>query len=315
MSVMKAIVVDPESIERLVIREVDAPIVSPSEALVRVSAISLNRGEVHQAMAAEAGWRPGWDLAGVIEQPAADGTGPGKDARVVGMVPFAAWAEFAAVSTTMMAEIPEAVSFAQAATLPVAGLTSLRSLEKGGFLLNRNVLITGASGGVGHMAIQLARQAGARVVGVIRNPDHEALVKAMGAHYVALGEDLATARQFGPYHLILDSVGGQSLGNALSMLAPEGVCVNFGASSSSEVTFIAEPFFIAGGATLYGLALYNELPKKPGAEDLGNLARMVVDGRLKPLIGIEVPWTEIANVAQSLLERRMVGKAVLHIAR
>ncbi len=315
MSAIQAIVVDPENRECLVIREVDAPTASPSEALVRVFATSLNPGELHQAMHAEAGWRPGWDLAGIVEQSAADGTGPGKDARVVGMVPFGAWAELVAVSTSMIAEIPETVSFAQAATLPVAGLTSLRSLEKGGFLLNRNVLITGASGGVGHIAIQLARQAGARVVGTIRNPDHEATVKAMGAHDTALGEDLSLARQFGPYHLILDSVGGQSLGNALSMLAPGGVCVNFGASSSSEVTFIAEPFFMAGGATLYGLALYNELPHKPGAEDLGNLALMVADGRLKPIVSIEVPWTEIANVAQSLLERRMTGKAVLQITR
>jgi NADPH:quinone reductase len=101
---------------------------------VRVEAISLNRGEVRRAGMAEAGWRPGWDLAGTIEQPAADGSGLPAGARVVGLLPSASWAETVAVPTDALAALPDAVCFAQAATLPVAGLTALYALEQGGNL-------------------------------------------------------------------------------------------------------------------------------------------------------------------------------------
>ena len=251
MSSIRAVVVDPSAPERLVIRDFDYPSASPSEALVRVKSVSLNRGEVRTAFNAEAGLRPGWDLAGIVEQQAADGSGPRTGSRVVGMLRSGAWAEVVAVPTTILAEIPESVSFAQAATLPVAGLTALWALERGGLLLDRLVLITGASGGVGHFACQLARQAGARVVGVARQHDHAASVKEAGAHQVVVSEELSEARELGPYDLILELVGGCSLANALAMLAPGGVCVNFGASGSSEVPpFDARRFFLTGGASL-----------------------------------------------------------------
>lgn len=315
MSSIRAVVVDPSAPERLVIRDFDYPSASPSGALVRVKAVSLNRGEVRTAFNAEAGLRPGWDLAGIVEQQAADGSGPRTGSRVVGMLHSGAWAEVVAVPTTILAEIPESVSFAQAATLPVAGLTALWALEHGGLLLDRLVLITGASGGVGHFACQLARQAGARVVGVVRQHDHAASVKEAGAHQVVVSEELSEAREFGPYDLILESVGGRSLANALAMLATGGVCVNFGASGSSEVpSFDARRFFLTGGASLYGFIVFYEITRKSGAESLGRLARLIAEGRLRPQIDVEAPWTQIGAVAQQLLNRRFTGKAVLHIA-
>ena len=87
-----------------------------------------------------------------------------------------AWAERVAVRTDALAALPDAVSFGQAATLPVAGLTALWALERGGLLLDKRVLVTGASGGVGHLACQLARQAGAQVVGAVRQESHAAIV-------------------------------------------------------------------------------------------------------------------------------------------
>jgi NADPH2:quinone reductase len=314
MSSNRAIVVDPNAAGRLVLREVASPSPAPSEALVRVAAISLNRGELRRAASAQPGFRPGWDLAGTVEQPAADGSGPRKGARVVGMLGSGAWAELVAVPTNILAEIPDTVSFAQAATLPVAGLTALRALEKGGLLLERKVLITGASGGVGHLACQLANRAGAEVTGTATRAEREAFIKQAGAHHVAIGEDLSTAQQFGPYHLILESVGGKSLSNALSMLAPGGTCVLFGTSSTSEITFDARNFYLTGGASLYGFYLFHELEQRPGAEDLGRLARMIAAGHLHPQIDVEAPWTQIADMAQRLIDRRFSGKAVLHIA-
>src|SRR5262249_52336627 len=148
MSTIKAVFADPSIPERLALREVAAPSPVPSEAVVRVAAISLNRGETRRSLQTTTVWQPGWDLAGTVEQPAADGSGPRAGARVVGLLRTGAWAEQVAVPTNALAELPAAVSFAQAATLPVAGLTALYALQKGGSLLDRAVLITGATGGV-----------------------------------------------------------------------------------------------------------------------------------------------------------------------
>ncbi len=315
MTTIHAIIVDPSTPERLVIREVASPIASPSEALVRIKSISLNRGEVRAASNAAAGWRPGWDFAGIVEQQAANGSGPQAGSRVVGMLSSSgAWAEVVAAPTTVLAEIPEGVSFAQAATLPVAGLTALWTLEHGGLLLNKRVLINGASGGVGHLACQLARQAGARVVGVVRQADRVASVRAAGAHEVVVSEDLSEAREFGPYNLILELVGGPALGNAIAMLAPEGVCVSFGSSSPADTTFDVRRFYLTGGASIYGFIVFHEATRKSVAEGLTRLARLVADGLLRPQIEVEAPWTQIGEVAQQLMSRSFAGKAVLHIA-
>ncbi len=225
MNSIRAVVVDPAIPERLVLREVPAPSPAPGEALIRVSTVSLNRGEVRRSTTAEAGWRPGWDLAGIVEKAAADGSGPQAGTRVVGFVPSGAWAEQVAVSTRVLAELPPAVSFAQAATLPIAGLTALLALERGGSLLGRRVLITGATGGVGYFGCQLANLAGAHVVAHLRQSEHEALVRSAGAKDVVVGTDLSEARQFGPYSVILESVGSTVLSGALGLLAPGGTCV------------------------------------------------------------------------------------------
>ncbi len=214
---MRAVVVRPDTPGKLIIEDVDPPQPLPSEALVRVHAISLNRGEVRRAFAAtEGGMRPGWDLAGVVEQSAADGTGPKAGARVVGFKPSGAWAEAVAVPTNALAVLPDTVSFAQAATLPVAGLTALLALKKGGLLLGKRVLITAATGGVGDFAVALAAFAGAHVTAHVRRPEQAEFARISGAHAVAVGESLAAAAgQYGPFALVLDSVGGQTLTDAL----------------------------------------------------------------------------------------------------
>jgi len=170
----------------------------------------------------------------------------------VGFLPSGAWAELAAVPTNALAELPDGVSFEEAAMLPVAGLTVLYALDKGGNLQGKNVLITGASSGAGQFALQLARMSGARVVALVRRPEHEELAREAGAHEVAVDENGAAAEEYGPYHLILESVGGDVLGNVLPTLAPEGTRVSFGVSGGAEVTFNARELYLTGGAKLYG---------------------------------------------------------------
>jgi NADPH:quinone reductase len=315
MGTMRAVVVEPNSPNHLGFREVEEPLPAPSEALVRVKAISLNRGEVRRAQSSsEAGFRPGWDFAGTVERAAADGSGPPEGTRVVGLLEFGAWAELVAVPTVSLAALPDEVSFAQAATLPVAGLTALYTLEKADGLLGRNVLITGASGGVGLFACRLARMSGARVVGVMRQADREPLVREAGAHEVVTGDDASAAREHGPYDLILESVGGDALANALTMLATGGTCVSFGVSAARETTFDVRSFYLTGGATLYGFILFHEILARPAGAGLARLLRLVAEGSLQPRIELEAPWTEIGEVAGRLIDRDYAGKAVLQVS-
>jgi NADPH:quinone reductase-like Zn-dependent oxidoreductase len=314
MSKIRAVIVDPNVPGRLALRDVSAPTPAPDQALVRVAAISLNRGEVRRSTSAEAGWQPGWDLAGTVETEANDGSGPPQGARVVGFVRSGAWAELVSVPTNALAELPPEVSFAQAATLPVAGLTAAHALARGGSLLGRSVLITGASGGVGHFAIQLARLSGAQVVAHIRRAEYEPLVKEAGAQSVVVGDDLSPANEYGPYDLIVESVGGNTLSVALGLLASDGVCVLFGTSAGAEVTFNASRLYAIGGASLYGLILFHELRRESAAVGLKRLVSLVASDHLRPHIDVEAPWTQVADLAQKLLDRRFTGKAVLHIS-
>ena len=309
---MRAVVVDTRAPGRLVLGEVPEPTPAANEAVVAVKAFSLNRGEVRTAVADMPDvFRPGWDFSGVVERAAADGSGPPKGARVVGMLFAGAWAERIAVPAAMLAEIPDAVSFEAASTLPVAGLTAVHALRKGGDLKGRKVLITGASGGVGVFAIQLAAMAGAVVTAAIRNTAHEGLVKRLGATHAAIG-DIEAARAFGPFNLVLESIGGQVLGTALSMLAPGATCVLFGASETSVTTFDAK-YYRVGGTSLYGLFLGYELQSAPPAADLAALAARIGDGVLDPMIEARADWSDIARIADDLMARRFSGKAVLSV--
>lgn len=285
----------------------------PSEALVKVQAISLNLGEVRRAQSEEKGLGTGWDFAGTVIRGALDGKGPQAGARVVGLVERGAWAEEVVVPSAQVAAIPDAVTFAQAATLPVAGLTALYALEQRGGVLQRRVLVTGASGGVGHFACQLAAQAGAHVVALVRNPRTAELVRAAGAHVVLAGEDMDATAAHGPYDLVIDGVGGAVLGRSLSLLAKDGVCVSYGVSAGSNVTFDARTFFRSGRPVLYGLYLFEEFYQRPAWQGLSRLAAMIAAGTLRPHISREAPWSEIGVVAQELLDRKISGKAVLHM--
>ena len=310
---IRAVVVDPSVPGRLAIREVALRDPDRDEVGVKVTAISLNRGETRRALqVAEAGWRPGWDFAGIVESAAADGSGPEPGARVVGILPSGAWAERVNCRSHALAILPEAVSYAQAATLPVAGLTALHALRQGGLLLGRKVLVDGASGGVGHFACQLAAAAGAFVWGHVRR-DRAAVAEWCGDR-VVVGRELAAAKLHGPFWLILDSVGGGAVGAALGMLQPNGTCVVFGVSESSTATIESREFFATGGTRLYGLTLFHELMSVERAGiGLRLLAELIAAGKLRPQIAVETQWGEIGTIAQQLIDRDFTGKAVLHI--
>lgn len=309
---IRAIVTDPHAAEYFTIKEVEAPRAQPWEAIVQVQAVSLNRGEVKDALDQRASTRPGWDFAGVVVEPAQIGPGPQKGARVVGLLPLGAWSERIAAPVSILAEIPDQVTFAEAATLPVAGLTALNALRKGGWLLGKRILITGSTGGVGLFAHQLAAQSGAFNVGTASTEEKAKLVREAGADEVAVGASATeTARSLGPYDLIIDSVGGDTLSALLPQLAPQGICVAVGFSSSPMATIDMMNLVTSGGRSLYSFFLGEELTRRSAADDLDLLARLVASGRLTPRIEVEASWTEIGAVTRRLMDRKFSGKAVL----
>lgn len=307
---MLALVAAPDQRGGTQIREVEEPRPAGNQAVVTVRAVSLNRGECTALRSEIDGWRPGWDLAGVVAQPAADRSGPPVGARVVGWVNGGAWAERAAARTDHLAEIPDALPFETAATLPVAGLTAVGTLSVEGSLLGRRVAITGAAGGVGRFAIQLARMAGAHVTAIVGRPERAEGLVELGAHEVRVG--LATEGE--PFDVILESAGGASLDAAVSRVSSDGVIVSFGNSSGDPVSFDPKTFFRKGAPVMRGYFVTHELLKgRTGRWQLSALAALVAEERLESHIDLKVPWSDAATAIDALLERRIGGKAVLTI--
>ena len=283
---MLALAAAPGQPGNVQLREVPDPEPHHNQALVRVSAISLNRGETRRLAEMEPGEVTGWDLAGVVERSALSGEGPQAGQRVVGLVARGAWAQRVAVDAGWLAQLPDGVSDAQAASLPVAGLTALKALDVIGQVLARSVLVTGASGGVGRFAIQLARLAGARVTAVSASFD-----------------------------AVVEGVGGASLAAALQRVSPGGTVVSFASSDPAPVSFGSRSFFArAPGARLYGLFLFDQLAReRSAAVDLSRLAELVASGRLDCSICHESSWRQAPEAIAALMERRLAGKAVLHV--
>lgn len=305
---MKALVNTPKGAAPVELRDLPEPSPAPHEALIGVCAFSLNRGELTLMRVRPEGWRPGQDISGVVLQGAADGSGPKPGTRVVGLMDWHGWAERAAVSVHRLAPLPDTVGFGEAAALPVAGLTALRTLRHGAPLLGRRVLITGAAGGVGNLAVQLAVRSGAQVTAVVGRGERGKAIASLGAHEII--EDIAKAP--GKYWHILESAGGASLKAALGLLEPRGTVVIFGNSSGEETSLSFRDFGAANNSRIQSFHSFASGPEEAFAPDLGLLVSLVADGSLKPQI-VEHGWGDFVRIAGELRERRVNGKAIFRI--
>jgi NADPH2:quinone reductase len=304
---MKALVNTPKGNAPVAFRDVAEPLPAAHEALIAVHAFSLNRGELTLMRIRPEGWQPGQDVSGIVLKAAADGSGPKEGTRVVGLLDWNGWAERAAVSTHRLAALPDPVSFGQAASLPVAGLTALRTLRHGAPLLGKRVLITGAAGGVGNLAVQLALASGAEVTAIASGARGQP-VAALGAQTVI--DDITKAS--GKFGLILESAGGASLKAALGLLEPKGIVVIFGNSSGEETMLSFRDFGAANNSRLQSFHSFASGPEESFGPDLALLVGQIAKGTLKPEIE-EHGWNDFAAVAKALGERRVKGKAVFRV--
>jgi len=303
---MLALVTTPADSSPVTLRAVADPSPAAKEALVRVQAVSVNRGELALIASRPGGWRPGQDIAGVIEQAAVDGSGPPVGTRVVGIVESAGWAELVAVPTDRLATLPDALEVTAAATLPVAGLTALRTLRYGGDLLGRRVLITGTSGAVGRLQVELASRHGALVTAIAAEHYVKELIGA-GADTVSVDINSAGSG----FDLVTESVGGDSLAAAIAASAPRATIVVFGASSG-ETTPVSLYDFIGHENVTIRVFLSYASPQ-PFGPDLQLLADLAGRGQLHPHVGKQMPWTEAVEGLKMLRGRRTAGKLVLTV--
>jgi NADPH:quinone reductase len=301
-----ALVNTPNGTAPVEIREVPEPQPAPNEALVEVRAFSLNRGELRLMQIRPEGWRPGQDISGVVLLQAADGSGPKPGARIVALTDNGGWAERGAVPAHRMAALPDNVRFEEAAALPVAGLTALRALRHGAPLLGKRVLITGAAGGVGHLAVQLAARSGARVTAIVGGPERGLYLR--GAEAIIDGIDKVP----GSFALILESAGGASLAAAIAHIEAKGTIVIFGNSSGEPTSVSFRDFAEHPNARIQSFSYFTSEAEEGFAPDLALLASLVGDGSLKPVL-VERSWRDIADVGPELRARRIAGKAVFRI--
>ncbi|RJO78457.1 alcohol dehydrogenase [Nocardia panacis] len=272
--------------------------------MLDVRHISLNRGEVAFAGLRPAGTVHGYDASGVVLRAAADGSGPAAGTKVAAFG-AGAWAQRMAVDTFSVAEVPAGVDLADAAALPMAGISALRTLRSRD-ILGRRVLITGAAGGVGRYAIQLAALGGAHVIASVGSAPRKAGLAELGAHQVMVGlEDIDR-----PVDLILDTVGGSQLTAAWQLLAPGGDVQSIGWASDEPAVFAAHSLFSLGPSKT--ISTFGDV--RAVGPDLATLLEFVAAGRLSPEVGWRGSLEQIAVATKALLDRSIAGKAVLDIA-
>jgi NADPH2:quinone reductase len=306
---MRAFVPAPDVPGRTALADVPEPEPAAGEALVAVEAYSVNRGETFLLEARREGWRPGQDVAGRVERAATDGSGPAAGTRVVAHVPAAGWARKVAAPTDALAPLPDVVAATTGSTLGVAGLTALRLVRFSPPLAGKRVLLTGASGGVGHFLVELASAQGALVTAVCSSPERGERLLALGAAEVVTDVEAAE----GPFAIVYESVGGASLEAAVARLAPHATLLWFGQASRQPA---ALDFFstvsVAPYATIMPFTYWRT--GASDAEDLATLVRIVAGGRLHPEIGVEADWRETPDVLVALAQRRIRGNAVLTVS-
>ena len=304
---MRAIALAPDQPDRIAFVDLPEPVPARDEVVIAVRAVSLNRGEYRRLRQMAPGTVVGYDPAGIVAVEAADGSGPAVGTRVIGLLPNGGWAERVAVPARFVAPIPGGVSFEQACCVPVAGLTSLAALAHGAPLLGKRVLITGAAGGVGRFAVQLARLQGAHVTALVGGPGRADGMRGLGAEDVV--ERLEPDGD--PFDLIIESVGGEVLTAALPRIAHRGTMVIIGGSSDTPSVFDGLVFARKGPITIHGMSLFLELERQGmDRREMEWLLALVADGRLDPQVDRVESWRRMGDLLTALGERRINGKAV-----
>jgi len=297
---------DPDVLQ---VVEIDPPQPVPTEVLVRVRAIGLNpiEASIRRGSRPMLGQPPfvlGWDISGVVEDvvPGVNRFQPGDEVYGMPVFPRAAraYAELVAAPSRQLARKPRSLDHVHAAALPLAGLTAWQSLvDVAQVRSGQRVLIHGAAGGVGHLAVQIAKGLGAQVIATASRAKAD-FVRELGADEVIdyEAEDFAAVAR--DVDAVLESVGGDYADRSLRTLRPGGLLVTIVERSNAQLAARVK----AAGRRFAGIIVE---PDSPGLE---KLAEWVDSGRLRVHVDEAFPMTAVAR-AHRRLEGSVRGKLVL----
>ncbi len=308
---MKAIVVqDYGRPEVLVFEDVPRPKVSSGEVLVHVRAAGVNPidWKIRSGMAKgmfpiQFPWIPGVDISGIIDEVGANVSELKPGDAVFGMIESRSggYAEYAAVKASGLAPKPKSIDFIRAAALPLVSMVARQSLFDTAHLSpGQSVLIHGASGGVGHLAVQLAKWKGAKVIGTASAKNAQFL-KELGADEVI---DYHTTKFEDVVHdvdVVLDLIGGDTQKRSWKVLKKGGMLISTVGISSSEE------------AAKYGVKAVNFMAH-PDGNELWQIGKLIDEGKVKPVVSTVMPLNDAAKAHELSQSGHVRGKIVLKVS-
>jgi NADPH:quinone reductase-like Zn-dependent oxidoreductase len=314
MGTMKAVVYQKKgSPEKLIYCDGDKPVPKDNEVLVKIHAVSLNAAD-YRSM--KMGLIPkrrifGADIAGRVVSAGKNirQFKPGDD--VMGDLAsfgFGGFAEYVASPEKALIIKPSKISFEEGAALPMAALTALQALrDKGNIQKGQKVLIVGSAGGVGTFAVQLAKYFDTEVTGVCGS-NNATQTSSLGADYVVdyTKEDFTKSNR--RFNLILAINGNYSLSAYKKILTPDGIYVMVGGSLSQIFKSL-----LFGWVLSFGTKKMRNVSAKANKQDLEFLAKLVEDGRIKPVIDRRYSLDQTADAMRYLSEGHARGKVIINI--
>jgi NADPH:quinone reductase len=287
----------------------------PGMALLEVDTAGINYADTHQAentylAPASLPMIPGAEAVGRLP----DGR------RVVALLAGGGYAERVAVAPPVAFEVPDEVSDGAALALVLQGTTAWHLLHTSARMTpGESVVVFAAAGGVGSLAVQLARQHGAgRIIAAASSPDKRDLALRLGADVAidARSEDLKSAIEEangGKVDIVLEMVGGTTTDQSIAALAPFGRCVVYGMASRQAPSLVDPRQLLSRSRGVIGFWLAHAMrdPDRHLARPMQELLELTVTGQLEPVVGGTYPLSEAAQAHRDLRERRTVGKLVL----
>lgn len=326
---MQTVMVEkPGGPEALVIREVETPEPGVGEVLIRTEVAGVNyadtgvrAGMMFGPHAHALPVTPGFEVAGTVAALGEGVSGPEEGAWVVAVLDSGGYAEYAVAAADSVVEVPDGVSLeAAAAALLVQGITAYGVLHDAGRISGGdNVLVQAAAGGVGTLAVQLARLAGAdTVIGTVGSERKRDLVRSLGAdHALDYGEEdwpdkVLEATDGRGADVVMESVGGDAAARAFECLAPLGRLVMFGAASGKPMPPPDLMRLNVQGQSLVGFGgPWIRLGRVQAAR--AEISRNLTNGELAPVIGLSLPLAEASEAHRALENRETTGKILLTV--
>lgn len=299
--------------ENLIHGEAPKPTLKSGEILIKIKAIGINPADTIyrnssifiSALFGEE--RPailGWDVAGEVVETTDDVGGFAIGDAVFALLPNArGYAEYVAVNATLVARKPDNISFEEAASVPMAGLTAWQPLTHGMNIKKGNkVLIHAASGGVGHFAVQISRHLGAEVMAT-SSAKNRAFVMSLGAdkHIDYQTEDFR--EKIEEVDFVFDTVGGETLEHSIEVTRPGGTIISILPLTNENLKNKAKEKKVH--LSLWGM--------KPDIEDLRAIADLISKGVIKPRIAKIYPFTSLTEAHAQIETRRTAGKIVVTV--